>query len=69
MASPAVPAEAHWAYAALYLSTFGRFEESTAQMQRAVERDPLSALWRGILMGHLVCARRFEEALEEERRP
>ena len=65
MASPAVPAEAHWAYAALYLSTFGRFEESTAQMQRAVERDPLSALWRGILMGHLVCARRFEEALEE----
>ena len=25
MASPSVPAEAHWAYAALYLSAFGRF--------------------------------------------
>ena len=65
MASPAVPAEAHWAYAALYLSTFGRFEESTAQMKKAVERDPLSVLWRGILMGHLVCAGRFEEAIQE----
>ncbi len=31
----------------------------------AVERDPLSVLWRGILMGHLVCAGRFEEALDE----
>jgi len=68
MASPAVPAEAHWAYAALYLSVFGRFEESTAQMRHAVERDPLSVLWRGILMGHLVCAGRFEEALQEGRK-
>jgi tetratricopeptide (TPR) repeat protein len=65
MASPSVPAEAHWAYAALYLSTFGRFEESTAEMRRAVEQDPLSVLWRGILMGHLVCAGRYEEALDE----
>ena len=56
MASPPVPAEAHWAYAAFYLSVFGRFEESTAEMRRAVEQDPLSVLWRGILMGHLVCA-------------
>ena len=65
MASPSVPAEAHWAYASLYLSTFGRFEESTAEMRRAVEQDPLSVLWRGVLMGHLVCAGRYEEALQE----
>ncbi len=65
MASPSVPAEAHWAYAALYLSVFGRFEESTAEMRRAVEQDPLSVLWRGILMGHLVCAGKYEEALDE----
>ena len=65
MASPSVPAEAHWAYASLYLSTFGRFEESTAEMRRAVEQDPLSVMWRGILMGHLVCAGRYEEALQE----
>src|SRR2546422_5576867 len=48
MASPSVPAEAHWAYASLYLSTFGRFEESTAEMRRAVEQDPLSVQWRGV---------------------
>jgi serine/threonine-protein kinase len=65
MASPSVPAEAHWAYASLYLSTFGRFEESTAEMRRAVEKDPLSVNWRGILMGHLVCAGKYEEALQE----
>ena len=64
MASPSAPAEAHWAYA-LYLSTFGRFEESTAEMRRAVEHDPLSVLWRGVLMGHLVCAGKYEEALRE----
>ena len=51
MASPSVPAEAHWAYASLFLSTFGRFEESTAEMRRAVEKDPLSVDWRGVLMG------------------
>ena len=65
MASPSVPAEAHWAYACLYLSTFGRFEESTAEMRRAVEQDPLSVIWRGVLMAHLVCAGRYEEALQE----
>ena len=65
MASPSVSAEAHWAYASLYLSTFGRFEESTAEMRRAVEQDPLSVQWRGVLMGHLVCAGRYEEALQE----
>ncbi len=65
MASPSVPAEAHWAYASMYLSTFGRFEESTLEMRRAVEQDPLNVIWRGILMGHLVCARRYEEALQE----
>jgi serine/threonine-protein kinase len=65
MASPSVPAEAHWAYASLYLSTFGRFEESTAEMRRTVEKDPLSVNWRGILMGHLVCAGKYEEALQE----
>jgi len=65
IASPSALAEAHWAYAALYLSTFGRFEESTMEMRLAVEQDPLHAAWRGVLAGHLVCARRYEEALRE----
>ena len=66
LASPSAPAEAHWAYAGLYLSTFGRFEESAAEMRRAVEQDPLSIIWRGILMAHLVCAGKYEEALKKE---
>lgn len=65
LASPSPPAEAHWAYSALYLCVFGRFEESSAAMRRAVEQDPLSVMWRGVLMSHLVNARRYEEALQE----
>jgi tetratricopeptide (TPR) repeat protein len=65
MASPSVPAEAHWAYAGFCLQPFGRFEESTAEMRRAVEKDPLSLSWRGVLMAHLVLAGRYEEALDE----
>jgi serine/threonine protein kinase len=42
MASPSVPAETHWGYASLYLSTFGRFEESVAELRRGVEQDPLN---------------------------
>ncbi len=34
-------------------------------MRRAVEQDPLSVMWRGVLMGHLVNAGRYEEALQE----
>jgi tetratricopeptide (TPR) repeat protein len=67
LASPSAPAEAHWVQACM-LSTFARFEESSAAMRRAVERDPLTVLWRGILMAHLVCAGRYEEALEEGRK-
>ena len=68
LASPSPPAEAHWAYASLYLGVFGRFEESSAAMRRAVEQDPLSVMWRGVLIGHLVCAGRYEEALQEGRK-
>ena len=64
LASPSAPAEAHWTHACM-LSTFGRFEESTEEMRRAVEKDPLSAIWRGILVAHLVCAGRYDEAVQE----
>jgi TolB-like protein/Tfp pilus assembly protein PilF len=65
MASPSVPAEAHWAYSSFSLEPFGRFEESVAWMRRAVEKDPLSVIWRGILMAHLVLAGKYEEAVDE----
>ena len=64
MASSSVPAEAHWAYA-LCFQPFGRFEESAAEMRRAVEKDPLSVIWRGVLMAHLVLGGKYEQALKE----
>ena len=65
MASPSAPAEADWAYASFYLQPQGRFGESTAVMRRAVEKDPLSVIWRGVLMAQLVLAGQYEEALQE----
>ena len=67
LVSASAPAEAHWVRACM-LSTFGRFEESSVEMRRAVERDPLTVQWRGILIAHLVCAGRYEEGLEEGRK-
>ncbi len=34
-------------------------------MRRAVEQDPLSVIWRGVLMANLVYAGRYDEALQE----
>ncbi len=65
MASPSVPAEAHWAHASFLMQPFGRFEESTAEMRRAVEKDPLSVIWRGVLVANLVLAGKYEHALQE----
>lgn len=64
-AGPTVSAETHWAYGAMYLGALGRFEESTAELRQAVAQDPLNVSWRGILVAHLACGRRLDEALEE----
>jgi TolB-like protein/Tfp pilus assembly protein PilF len=64
MKSPNVPAHARWIYASLYLRALGRFEESSAEMRRAVEQDPLNATWHGILGAHLADAGRVEEGLK-----
>ena len=37
-------------------------------MRRAVELDPLTPLWRGVLLAHLVCAGKYDEALDEGRK-
>ena len=66
-ANTATP-EALWAYAAFYLAPLGRFQESSAVMQRAVEQDPLNASIRGILAMHLNIVGRYEEAVEEMRK-
>ena len=61
------PPKPIWAHACV-LSTFGRFEESTGEMRRTVELDPLHVNWRGVLMAHLVCGGKYEEALHEGRK-
>ena len=62
MQSANVTAHAHWIYGSLYLCALGRFDESSAELARAVEKDPLNATWHGILAAHLSHAGRSEEA-------
>jgi tetratricopeptide (TPR) repeat protein len=59
------PDDAHWAYASLYLQPLGRFEEAVRHMERAVERDPLHAHYRGVLVSHLSHAGLFDRAIRE----
>jgi serine/threonine-protein kinase len=65
MAGPSTSAEAHWAYASLFLQPLGRHDEAVAHMEVAVERDPLNAHWRGVLASHLTHARRPKDAIRE----
>ena len=65
MAGASVSAEAHWAYASLYFQPLGRFEESVAHMEGAVERDPLNAFWRGVLASHLTHAGLHDQAIQQ----
>jgi serine/threonine-protein kinase len=64
-ANPSVSAEAHWARASMSLQPFGFFDQSIAEMRLAVEKDPLTIIWRGVLMANLVLARRYQEAVDE----
>lgn len=62
---PNVSADARWIYGSLYLGALGRFEESTDQMRRAVEQDPLNATWRAIWAAHLIHAGQPTAAITE----
>ena len=59
---------AHWNYASLLLRGHGRFQESAAEMLRAVEQDPLNATWRAIWAAHLFDAGELERSVAEARR-
>jgi serine/threonine-protein kinase len=54
-----------WAYASFYLQPLGRFQEAVAQMERAVEHDPLNVVWRGVLGSHLTHAQLYDRAIEQ----
>ena len=60
-----VSGHARWIYASLYLRGLGRFEESAAEMGRAVQQDPLNATWHAIWAAHLLDAKRFDQAVDE----
>ena len=62
MRGPGVPAHAYWIHASLVLCAQGRFDESAAEMQQAVDQDPLNATWHGILAAHLLYDGRLEKA-------
>jgi TolB-like protein/Tfp pilus assembly protein PilF len=68
MRGPGVPAHAHWIHASLVFHALGHFEESSAEMKRAVEQDPLNATWHGILAAHLTAAGRPEDGLASAQR-
>lgn len=60
-----VSSETHWAYASLYLQPLGHFQGAVSEMERAVELDPLNALWRGVLASHLTHAQLYDRAIEQ----
>jgi len=62
---PDVSGHARWIYASLFLRGLGRFEESAAEMGRAVQQDPLNATWHAIWGAQLFDARRLDQAIEE----
>ena len=65
MSATDVSGHARWIYASLYLRGLGRFEESAAEMGRAVQQDPLNATWHAIWGAHLFDAKRFDQAIDE----
>lgn len=54
---------ARWIYASLFLRGHACFEESSNEMARAVEQDPLNATWHAILAAHLLDTTRPEQAV------
>jgi len=49
----------------MYLQPLGMLVEAVEHMKRAVECDPLNALYRGVLASHLTHAGQFERATRE----
>jgi TolB-like protein/Tfp pilus assembly protein PilF len=58
----------HIAYGALYLRPLGRLQEALAEIDRALEYDPLSPLFRAEQGVTLLYAKRYDEAAECFRR-
>ncbi|HSO22246.1 MAG TPA: AAA family ATPase, partial [Chondromyces sp.] len=61
-------ARVHELYGLCWLLGMGRFDEALAELDLAIELDPLSALYAGNRGRVLTCARRFDEAQASCRR-
>ena len=68
MASGTLPPEAHVRCAIMYLLPVGRIQEGLAELHKALEKDPLSFLWRSLLGMALANLGQYENALEELRK-
>ena len=65
MAADPIPPEVHTRYAVFYLAPLGRLEEALAEIEKALDLDPLSALWRSVLSLLLVAVGRYDQAIAE----
>jgi Flp pilus assembly protein TadD len=65
MAADPIPPEIYGRYAVFYLAPLGRLEEAFAEIEKALELDPLSVLWRSMLTFLLTMAGRHDRALTE----
>jgi tetratricopeptide (TPR) repeat protein len=68
MAAEAVHADTHARYAMLCLVPLGRLEEAEKEMEHAIEKDPLSFLWRSMRAQILCHLGRHEQAIAEARK-
>jgi serine/threonine-protein kinase len=68
MASESVPADTNARYAMFCLAPLGRLEEAKTEMEHAIEKDPLSFLWRSMLAMILSNLGRHEQAIAEARK-
>ena len=50
-------------YYAHYLNIMGRSKEAAPEADRALELDPLNALFQGLYAMHLMCLRRYDDAV------
>src|SRR4030095_10342159 len=62
--SPNYATARHW-YAQSVLTPQGRFDEATAEIQRALQLDPLSVIINADFGIILFSARRYDEAIEQ----
>jgi serine/threonine-protein kinase len=68
MAADPFDSDTRGEYAGFFLAPLRRLSEAKAELERAIERDPLSYVWRAVLAGILWAQDKYQEAVSEARR-